>query len=171
MLESSDCVAFKPLEEGKMRIWPFLYTPPWLHFSSSPWLQSPVHRPAISRQKPTQTGSRRARLFHTNFKQVMYRQGERERGKNRFREKPNTIEAKKQASEENGIWMVRYVFASLHLTASLMHTWFVIHNLSKSIWWKMILCSFSWAFPGWQGSFSLACPVPPLPPSYQDEVN
>ena len=125
MLESSDCVAFKPLEEGKNVN---------LAFSiSSPWLQSPVHRPVISRQKPTQTGSRRARLFHTNFKQVMYRQREGRGAKNRFREKPNTIEAKKQASEENGIWMVRCVFASLHLTASLMHTWFVIQNLSKSI--------------------------------------
>ena len=120
MLES-----FKPLEEGKNVN---------LAFSiSSPWLQSPVHRPVISRQKPTQTGSRRARLFHTNFKQVMYRQREGRGAKNRFREKPNTIEAKKQASEENGIWMVQCVFASLHLTASLMHTWFVIQNLSKRI--------------------------------------
>ena len=90
MLES-----FKPLEEGKNVNLAF-------SISSPPWLQSPVHRPAISRQKPTQTGSRGARLFHTNFKQVMYRQREGRGAKNRFREKPNTIEAKNKLRRKMG---------------------------------------------------------------------
>ena len=132
MLESSDCVAFNHLRREKMRIWPFLYPPHGsslqylillffeqmlesfkpldegknvnlaFSISSPPWLQSPVHRPVISRQKPTQTGSRRARLFHTNFKQVMYRQREGRGAKNRFREKPNTIEAKNKLRRKMG---------------------------------------------------------------------
>ena len=117
MLES-----FKPLEEGKNVN---------LAFSiSSPWLQSPVHRPAISRQKPTQTGSRRARLFHTNFKQVMYRQGERERGKNRFREKPNTIEAKKTSF--GGKWDLDGSMCFCLFTLDcITHAYLVCHSKSK----------------------------------------
>ena len=63
-------------------------------------------------------------LVHTNFKQVMQGTAGGEGGKKRFREKPNRNGGKKQGSEENGIWLIQCVFASLPMAAS--HVYFLL---------------------------------------------